>query len=68
MFPPLCFVDGTAKTANAEEKLRSSLDKESYDIITAHSKGENSPFEIRFKILEVYGKLSGKDKVYTASK
>ncbi len=68
MFPPLCFVDGTAKTANAEEKLRSSLDKESYDIITAHSKGESSPFEIRFKILEVYGKLSGKDKVYTASK
>ena len=64
MFPPLCFVDGTTDTAYAENKLRSSLDKESYDIITSHSSDGSLPFEIKFKIVEVYGKLSGRDKVY----
>lgn len=64
MFPPLCFVDGTTDTAYAENKLRSSLDKESYDIITSQSSDGSLPFEIKFKIVEVYGKLSGRDKVY----
>ena len=36
MFPPLCFVDGTTTDAYAEEKLKSVLDEDSYDIITAH--------------------------------
>ena len=64
MFPPLCFVDGTTDTAYAEDKLRSSLDKESYDIITSQSTDGTLPFEIKFKIVEVYGKISGRDKVY----
>lgn len=64
MFPPLCFVDGTTDAAYAENKLRSSLDKESYDIITSQSSDGSLPFEIKFKIVEVYGKLSGRDKVY----
>jgi len=68
MFPPLCFVDGTTDTAYAEEKLKSSLDKESYDIITSKSKKGSTPFEIKFKIVEFYGKLCGKDKVYAKSK
>jgi len=64
MFPPLCFVDGTTDTAYAEDKLRSSLDAESYDIITSHSGNGKIPFELKFKIVEVYGKLSGRDKLY----
>lgn len=64
MFPPLCFVDGTTDAAYAEDKLRSSLDKESYDVITAQSADGSLPFEIKFKIVEFYGKLSGRDKVY----
>lgn len=66
MFPPLCFVDGTTNSAFAEEKFRSSLSGESYDIITAQKDG-NSPFAIKFKIVEVYGKISGRDKVYARS-
>jgi len=68
MFPPLCFVDGTTDTRNAEKKLLSSLDKESYDVITLNSKERKFPFEIKFKILEVYGKLNDKNKVYAKSK
>lgn len=68
MFPPLCFVDGTTDTAYAEEKLKSSLDGETYDIITAKAKKGSSPFEIKFKIVEFYGKICGKDKVYAKSK
>lgn len=64
MFPPLCFVDGTTDTAYAEDKLRSSLDKESFDVITSKSDSGTLPFEIKFKIVEVYGKISGRDKVY----
>lgn len=63
MFPPLCFVDGTTDTSYAEEKLRSSLGEESSKLIT---KADDSmmPFEIKFKIVEVYGKLCGRDKVF----
>ena len=68
MFPPLCFVDGTTSVSDTQNILNSSLDKESYDIITAHSGRKRMPFEIKFKIVEVYGKLSGRDKVYSASK
>lgn len=64
MFPPLCFVDGTTDTTYAEEKLRASLDKESLEIISAKAESGFLPFEIKFKIVEVYGKLSGRDIVY----
>ena len=64
MFPPLCFVDGTTDAGYAAQKLWSMLDKESYDIITAHTTGGNVPFEIKFKIVELCGRLSSKEKVY----
>ena len=67
MFPPLCFVDGTTDTAYAEEKLSSMIDRESYDIITSSGSG-NFPFEIKFKIVELYGKLTGRDKVYATAR
>ncbi len=68
MFPPLCFVDGTTDSVYAEEKLQSSLDKEAYDIITTSTQNGVFPFEVKFKIVEFYGKLCGKDKVYAKSK
>ena len=64
LFPPLCFVDGTTNSDEASAKLQSMLDKDSYDLITAQSSGGNLPFEIKFKIVEMYGKISGRDKVY----
>ena len=64
MFPPLCFVDGTTSSQEADKKLKSMLDEESYDIITAQNEDGSVPFEIKFKIVEFYGRLSGRDKVY----
>ena len=63
MFPPLCFVDGTTDTTLAEEKLYSSLGEENSMLIT---KADDAmlPFEIKFKIVEIYGKLCGRDKVF----
>ena len=67
MFPPLCFVDGTTDTAYAEEKLGTLIDKESYDIITSCQSG-SFPFEIKFKIVELFGKFGGKNKVYQTAR
>ncbi len=63
MFPPLCFIDGTTDTAFAQEHLMSALNRESAKLIT---KADDVilPFEIKFKIVEMYGKLSGRNKVY----
>ncbi len=66
MFPPLCFVDGTTNSAYAEEKLKATLDGESFDIITSAKEGK-FPFEIKFKIVELYGKLAKRDKVYASA-
>ena len=67
MFPPLCFVDGTTNDDYARQKLASTLSNDSYDIITSQKSGK-FPFEIKFKIVEFYGKLSGKDKVYNSAR
>ncbi len=67
MFPPLCFVNGTTDSAYAEEKLSATLDGESYDIITAAKSG-SLPFEIKFKIVEFCGRLSGRDKIYKSAR
>ena len=64
LFPPLCFVDGTTDDSDAAKKMRSMLSNSEYDIITAKSKDVSVPVNIKFKIVEVYGKLSGRDKVY----
>ena len=68
MFPPLCFIDGTTDVSATDSKLRSTLDKESYDLITSNSDDKMTPFEIKFKILEVYGELVKKDKLYAKAK
>lgn len=67
LFPPLCFVDGTTNSDEATLKLQSMISEDSYDIITAKANSGNVPFEIKFKIVEMYGKLSGRDKVYAKS-
>ena len=67
MFPPLCFVDGTTDSAYAEDKLKKSLGKDSYDIITSGQSG-SFPFEIKFKIVEICGKLAKRDKVYATAR
>ena len=67
MFPPLCFIDGTTASSDAEEKLLSLIGREGYDIVTSQSSG-SVPFEIKFKIVEMYGKLSGRDKVYATAR
>ena len=64
MFPPLCFVDGTTDTAYAESKLRESISKESYGIITSNNEDTTLPFSVKFKIVELCGRFIGKDKVY----
>lgn len=67
MFPPLCFVDGTTNSAYAEQKLKNSLNKDSYDIITSGQNG-SFPFEIKFKIVEICGNLTKRDKVYLTTR
>lgn len=64
LFPPLCFVDGTTDDSDAAKKMRSMLSSSEYDIITAKSEKGSVPVNIKFKIVEVYGKLSGRDKIY----
>ena len=64
LFPPLCFVDGTTDDSDAAKKMRSMLSSSEYDIITAKSENGSVPVNIKFKIVEVYGKLSGRDKIY----
>ena len=68
MFPPLCFVDGTTNAAYAESKLKNSINEEAYDIITANSQNGKFPFKVKFKIVEFYGKILGKDKTYAKSR
>ncbi len=67
MFPPLCFVDGTTDSSDAEKKLEETLDPKSYDIITSNSENGEFPFKIKFKIVEFCGKLLGEDRVYAKS-
>lgn len=54
MFPPLCFTEESTGTLEDKEDkiLKNSLDRESYDIITSGGKPD---FEVKFKILELFG-------------
>ena len=67
LFPPLCFVDGTTDDSGVSEKMKSVLGEKGYDLISAKSSDGAVPVNIKFKIVEVYGKLSGRDKVYAKS-
>ena len=66
LFPPLCFVDGTTDSSGAAEKMKKMLKKSDYDLITAQSADGGVPVNIKFKVVEFYGKLCGRDKVYAA--
>lgn len=54
MYPPLCFTDGVlAASESAKLKLKNSLTKEEYNLLTKEQSG-SLPVEIRFKIVEVF--------------
>lgn len=53
MYPPLCFTDGILSASeNAKLKLKNSLSKEEYSLITKNNTGA-IPVEIRFKLVEI---------------
>ncbi|RDY22997.1 stage II sporulation protein R [Romboutsia maritimum] len=55
MFPPLCFVDennGVIDKAT-DEKLKSVLTKEEYDLISQKTSKQSSKIKIKFKIVEI---------------
>ena len=57
MYPPLCFTDDAVKiSASSDQKLRSSLGTEEYNLITQADCG-TIPVEIRFKIVEIFQDL-----------
>ncbi len=66
MFPPLCFVDGTTNSAFAEKSLRETFGDDNYDLVTAARNGK-FPFEIKFKIVELCGRLTKNEKVYASA-
>ncbi len=66
LFPPLCFVDGTTDASSAEEKMQAMLGEEGYNLISKDSQKE-LPVNIKFKIVELYGKLNTKEKIYAKS-
>ncbi len=67
LFPPLCFVDGTTDDSLVSEKMKSILGENGYDIISAKSKNGEVPVNIKFKIVEIYGKLNSHEKIYAKS-
>lgn len=57
MFPPLCFVNGvTELPPESAEQLKKNLSPEEYDLITGQTDGE-LPVQIKFKLVELAGKL-----------
>lgn len=56
MYPPLCFVDGVASVSeDSADKLKSTLSKSEYELITESTKPE---VKIKFKIAEMLGAYS----------
>ena len=68
LFPPLCYVNGTTDASGAEAKLRKLLSRGDYDMITAKSDGGSVPVEIKFKLVEFYGKMRSGSKVYAKAR
>ncbi len=57
MFPPLCFVNGVAELPpESEQQLKDTLSPEEYALITEQTGGE-LPIQIKFKLVELAGKL-----------
>lgn len=60
MYPPLCFVDGSAVISDeSRDILKENLDSDTYDIIT--QSGECPDIKIKFKIVEIFQNI-GKEK------
>lgn len=55
MFPPLCFVDEENGVIDKEtdEKLKSVLTNQEYDLITQKTDKEMSRVQVKFKIVEI---------------
>ncbi len=54
MFPPLCLNDSSVSINDTSKKtLSSSLEEESYNVISSDSK----PYIIKFKVLEIFNSL-----------
>ena len=62
LFPPLCFVDITHTRAQDEAKLAMSnvLTSQEMKIIETAEKPKDLPFEIRFKLLDLWEEAKGK--------
>lgn len=60
MFPPLCYVDVTSGIvpSDQKEKLKSSISKEEYELITKSTSlsGKDMPIRFKFKIVEAFNK------------
>lgn len=60
MFPPLCYVDITSGVISSEqkEKLKDSLTKEEYELITKSMSSSNKdiPIKFKFKIVEIFNR------------
>jgi len=51
LYPPLCFINGTATVdKNSESKLKSNLKVSEYNLIT----GKNAPLKVKFKLVEIF--------------
>lgn len=59
MFPPLCFVneDNGVIDKETDEKLKSVLTEEEYDLIAQKDKKQSSKVKVKFKIVEILDQL-----------
>ena len=59
LFPPLCFVDEQNNVIDKEtdEKLKSVLTKDEYELIVEKDNKKVNDLQIKFKIVEVFQKI-----------
>ena len=64
MFPPLCFVDENNGVIDKEtdEKLKSVLTEEGYDLISGDSVEKTKNVKLKFKIIEIIESLMSDSK------
>ena len=56
LFPPLCFVDATSGKLpeSSKQKLKTTLSKNEYELISNTSRNESLPVKIKFKSVEIW--------------
>lgn len=64
MFPPLCFVDESNGVIDKEtdEKLKSVLTEEEYDLIAEDSIEKTKNVKMKFKVIEIIEALASRDR------